>query len=277
MDPIVDLIADSGRVPPQRLATPVESTPFFDVGPEGFLMLTPSGGRLHYAPGAGLALANPPDRPEGDLLPFARTSGFAAAAWFDGRVPLRANAVRLADGNLILIVSDRDDLHEAMALALSDAFGLAVSDAPVVIDPEDASRVCTNGDPITQRRTRKEAEEPPVRQGARRLQLDRPTIDGLAVHPCVALISLGDGRGPAADLKDLSLMASVAEIRKHIFMPLVGTAIWGEDTINAAHMVLANTLPILRYALPPGATPSAELASDLMTQLDARFSEQEAR
>ena len=56
MNPIADLIADSGRVPPQRLAKPVESTPFFDVGPEGFLMLPPAGGRLHYAPGAGLAL-----------------------------------------------------------------------------------------------------------------------------------------------------------------------------------------------------------------------------
>lgn len=277
MNPIADLIADSGRVPPQRLAKPVESTPFFDVGPEGFLMLPPAGGRLHYAPGAGLALANPPDRPEGDLLPFAWSSGFAAAAWFDGRVPLRANAVRLTDGNLILIASDRDDLQEGMAVALSETFGLAVSDAPVVIDPEDASRVCTNGRPITQRRTRKDADAPPVREGARRLQLDCPTIDGLAVHPCVAMISLGDGRGPEADLKDLPLMASVAEIRKHIFMPLVGTAIWGEDTISAAHMVLANTLPILRYGLPPGAMPSAELASDLMAQLDARFRERETR
>jgi len=91
------------------------------------------------------------------------------------------------------------------------------------------------------------------------------------------MISLGDGRGPEADLKDLPLMASVAEIRKHIFMPLVGTAIWGEDTISAAHMVLANTLPILRYGLPPGAMPSAELASDLMAQLDARFRERETR
>ena len=60
-------------------------------------------------------------------------------------------------------------------------------------------------------------------------------------------------------------------------MPLVGTAIWGEDTISAAHMVLANILPILRYGLPPGAMPSAELASDLMAQLGARFRERETQ
>ena len=66
-------------------------------------MFTPSGGRLHYAPGAGLSLATPPGRPEGDLLPFAYTSGFAAAAWMEGRVPLRANAVQLADGRLLLV------------------------------------------------------------------------------------------------------------------------------------------------------------------------------
>lgn len=271
MEPILGMITVTGRVPPEHLANPVETTPFFEVGPEGFLMTTPSGGRLHYAPEAGLSLATPPARPEGDMLPFAWSTGFAAAAWLDGRVPLRANAVQLRDGRLVLIASDRDDLHEAMALALCDRFGLAVSDLPVVIDPEDASRACTNGRPITQRRTGKETDTPLVRDGSRRLQLDRPTVDGRAVHPCVALISLGDGRGPAADLKDLSLMASVAEIKKHVFMPLVGTAIWGEDTINAAHLVLANTLPMLRYALPPGATPTPELASDLMTQFNARF------
>lgn len=70
-------------------------------------------------------------------------------------------------------------------------------------------------------------------------------------------------------------MGSVAEIKKHIFMPLVGTAIWGEDTISAASMVLANALPILRYGMPPGATPSPELASDLMAQFIARFNTRE--
>ena len=50
MDPILGLITLSGRIPPQHLTKPVEVTPFFEVGPEGFVMTTPSGGRLHYAP-----------------------------------------------------------------------------------------------------------------------------------------------------------------------------------------------------------------------------------
>ncbi|MBN8632625.1 MAG: hypothetical protein J0L76_17440 [Rhodobacterales bacterium] len=271
MDPILGLITATGLVPPLHLLKPVESTPFFEVGPEGFLMTTPSGGRLHYSPDAGLSLADPPGRPEGDMLPFARTTGFAAAAWLDGRVPLRANAVQLTDGRLVLIASDRDDLHEAMTVALADACGLAVSDAPVVIDPEDISRVCTNGSPITLRRTEKQSTEPPVREGARRLQLDRPVIDGRVLHLCAGLICMGDGKGPAANLKELALMAAIAEIKKHVFMPSIGTAIWGADTINAAYVVLANSLPMFRFALGPHQKPSEALATDLMGQIAVQF------
>lgn len=269
MDPILPLVAVTGRVPPERLAKPVETTPFFQVGPEGFLMFTPSAGRLHYAPGLGLALVDPPGRPAGDLLPFAHTSGFAAAAWLEGRVPLRANAVQLADGRVLLVASDHDDLHEAMALALADAEGLAVSQFPVVIDPEEATHLCTNGQPITKRRTSRDAPEPPVREGSRRLQLDRPALDGLRIHHCAGLICLGDGKASEPRLDPLPMMRCIAEVKKHVFMPLVGSAIWGEDTISAAYVVIAGQLPMFSYALPPGTEPSAALARDLLAQFAA--------
>jgi hypothetical protein len=265
LDPILPLVAPTDRVPPDHLEKPVESTPFFQVGPEGFLMFTPSGGRLHYAPGLGVAFANAPGRPEGDLLPFAQTSGFAAAAWLEGRVPLRANAVQLADGRLLLVASDRDDLHEAMALALADAGGLAVSQFPVVIDPEDPSRLCTNGQPISMRRVTTEAPEPEVRVCSRRLQLDRPRIDGSRVHTCAGLVCLGDGKVIAPQLEPLQMLRCIAEIKKHVFMPLVGTAIWGDDTIAAAYVVLASNLPIFCYVLPTG-QPSVEFAQDLLAR-----------
>lgn len=267
MEPILPLIAVSDRVPPERLNQPVETTPFFQVGPEGFLMFTPSAGRLHYAPGLGLSLADPPGRPAGDLLPFAHTTGFAAAAWLEGRVPLRANAVQLPDGRLLLVASDHDDLHEAMALALADAEGLAVSQFPVVIDPEDTSRLCTNGQPLTMRRTSAEAPEPPVREGSRRLQLNRPTIDGSRIHLCAGMVCLSEGKAGTPTLEPLPMMRCIAEIKRHIYMPLVGTAIWGQETITAAYMVLAGNLQMFGYALPPGMTPSVDLARDLMAQL----------
>jgi hypothetical protein len=266
LDPISPLVTANDQDPPERLGQPVEVTPFFQVGPEGFLMFTPSGGRLHYAPGSGLSLAVPPGRPEGDLLPFAHTSGFAAAAWMEGRVPLRANAVRLTDGRLLLVASDHDDLNEAMALALADAEGLSVSQFPVVIDPEDTSRVCTNGQPITMRRTTKEATEPEVRKGSRRLQMDRPVIDGSVVHACAGMICLEEGKASEPTLQPMPMMRCVAEIKRHIFMPLVGTAIWGDDTINAAHVLLAGQLPMFDYRLPPGAQPSVDLARNLLAQ-----------
>lgn len=268
MDPILGLITLSGRVPPQHLTKPVEVTPFFEVGPEGFVMTTPSGGRLHYAPDAGLALADPPGRPEGDILPFAWSSGFAAAAWLDGRVPLRVNAARLADGRLLLIASDRDDLRESFSLALADGCGLVVSDAPVAIDPEDPSRVCTNGRPITQRRSRKDMPEPPVRADARRLQTGRAAIDGTVVHPCAGLVCLADGKGPAASLRELQLIASTAEVKKHVFMSLVGAAIWGDDTINGANVVLANALPVLRLELAQNQTPTGTIAAELLALIE---------
>lgn len=269
MEPIIPLINVSDRVPPDALNQPVEATPFFQVGPEGFLMLTPSAGRMHYAPGLGLALADPPGRPAGDLLPFAHTTGFAAAAWLEGRVPLRANAVQLADGRLLLVASDHDDLHEAMALALGDADGLAVSQFPVVIDPEDPSRLCTNGQPVTMRRTSAEATEPAVREGARRLQLDRPVIDGRRIHNCAGLVCLSEGKAAAPKLEVLPMIRCISEIKRHVYMPLVGTAIWGEDTMTAAYVVLAGHLPMFGYVLPAGMAPSVELARDLLAQLSA--------
>lgn len=270
MDPILSLIAASDRVPPEALDNPRQATPFFQVNAEEFLFRAPSGGRLHYAPGQGIALVEPESRPVGDLQPFALTSGFAAAAWLDGRIPLSANAVQLPDGGLVLIASDREDLHEAMAIALGDVIGLPISDTPVVIDPEDPSTACTNGQPITLRRTSKDAPHPPVRKGARRLRIDRPAIDGGKVHPCAGLVCVTDGKGEAGVLTDISLMHCVAEIKKHIFMPLVGGAIWGERTMSAAHLVLASNLPMMRFALPAGEKPSVETATQLLSQLNAR-------
>jgi hypothetical protein len=269
LDAILPLIAVTDRLPPDSLEKSVETTPFFQVGPEGFLMFTPSGGRLHYAPGLGLALADAPGRPEGDLIPFALTSGFAAAAWLEGRVPLRANAVQLADGRLLLVASDHDDLHEAMALALADAEGLPVSQFPVIIDPEDPTRLCTNGGSITMRRTEKESTDPLVRDGSRRLQLDRPTVDGTRIHVCAGLVCVSEGTAAEPRLDPLSMVRSVTEIKRHIFMPLVGTAIWGVDTINAAYVVLASALPIFSYTLPSGSAPSETLARDLIAQFAA--------
>ena len=268
MDPILGLITATLRIPPPHLTKPVEVTPFFEVGPEGFLMTTPAGGRLHYAPDAGLSLADPPGRPAGDMQPFAWSSGFAAAAWLDGRVPLRVNAARLRDGRLLLIASDRDDLRETLALALADACGLAISDAPVVIDPEDPARVCTNGRPITLRRSRTEMPEPAVRLDARRLQLDRPAIDGRVVHSCAGLVCLTDGKGAAASVQELNLLAAIAEIKKHVFMPLVGTAIWGGDAISGVNVVLANALPVLRLTLAPNQPPTGANAVELLALIE---------
>lgn len=267
MEPILSLIAESGRMPPEALDGATQSTPYFQVSPQGFLLLSPSGGRIHYSPGQGIALHESENRPSGDMRPFVLTSGFAAAGWFDGRIPLSVNAVQLQDGRLLLLASPREDLHEAMALAYADAMGLPVSDAPVVIDPEDASSVCTNGQPMTQRRTSKDAPEPPVREGARRLATDRPAIDGGHVHACAGLVCLAEGTEAEAKLSQIALMQCIAEIKKHIFMPLVGNAIWGEQTMGVAHLVLANNLPMYRFTLPAGERPSPALVAEMLTQL----------
>lgn len=270
MEPILSLIDQSGQVPPEALDGATQSTPYFQVSPKGFLLRTPSGGRMYYAPGEGIALAEPEDRPAGDMRPFVLSSGFAAAAWLDGRVPLSVNAVQLEDGQLLLLASQREDLHEAMALACADATGLPVSDAPVVIDPEDPTRVCTNGQPMTRRRTSKDAPEPPVRDGARRLVTDRPAVDGSRIHVCAGMICLAEGSEAVAKLSQISLMHCIAEIKKHIFMPLVGNAVWGEQTIGAAHLVLANNLPMYRFTLPAGEKPSPELAAEMLAQLKSQ-------
>ena len=270
MDPILSLIAASDRQPPEALEKKRQSSPFFEVNREAFLFRSPSGGRLHYATGQGIAVAEPEARPAGDLQPFVLTSGFAAAAWLDGRVPLNANAVQLADGRLLLIASDREDLHETMALALGDLTGLPLSDTPVVIDPEDPTRVCTNGQPITLRKTRNDMAHPPVRDGARRLRVDRPAVDGGKVHSCAGLVCVTDGKGEVGELTQISLMHCIAEIKKHIFMPLVGNAIWGERTMGIAHLVLANNLPMWRFALPAGQKPTAEFATQLLSQFQAQ-------
>jgi hypothetical protein len=156
-----------------------------------------------------------------------------------------------------------------MALALADAAGFAVSQFPVIIDPEDPSRLCTNGQPITMRRVSKEAPEPPVRKDSRRLQLDRPCIDGSRIHTCAGLVCVRDGKAPEPQLEPMPMMRSIAEIKRHVFMPLVGTAIWGDDTITAAYVVLAGHLPMFGYVLPPGAQPTAEYAQDLLARFAA--------
>lgn len=268
LEPILSLIAPTDREPPVALKKPKQSSPFFQVNSQGFLLRAPSGGRIHYAKGHGIAVSEPEDRPAGDLQPFVLSSGFAAAAWLDGRIPLSANAVQLPDGCLLLIASDREDLHETMALALADITGLPVSDAPVIIDPEDPATVCTNGQQLTLRRTSKDSPHPPVRKDARRLRVDRPAIDGARLHPCAGLVCVSDGKGEPGVLTQISLMHCITEIKKHIFMPLVGNAIWGEKTIGMAHLVLANNLPMGRFSLPTGEKPSAASAQLLLSQLN---------
>ena len=58
-------------------------------------------------------------------------------------MPLRANAVQLPDGRLLLVASDHDDLHEAMALALADAEGLADL-AQELLEEEEAKLFLTD-------------------------------------------------------------------------------------------------------------------------------------
>lgn len=269
MDCILPLIDRSDRIPPEALAGATSTTPFFEVAAQEFLLRTPSGGYMHYAPGQGIATSEPAGRPEGDMQPFVATSGFAAAAWLAGYVPLATNAARLPDGQVMLIASSTEDLREAMAVAMAEAAGLALADAPVAIDPEDPTQVCTNGQSITLRRTSKEAPEPPVRAGARRLATTRPAIDGTRVHRCAGMLCLAEAgtTRTAPGLERISMLQAIAEIRKHVFMPLVGTAIWGKETMGTANMVLAGNLPMLRYTLPEGQKVTPELADGLLSQL----------
>ena len=97
------------------------------------------------------------------------------------------------------------------------------------------------------------------------------TIDGSVVHSCAGLVCLGDGKAPAASLHEMHLIAAINEIKKHVFMPLVGTAIWGNDTINGAHVVLANALPVLRVALPPNQPLTEAVAMDLLAEIEGRL------
>lgn len=269
MDPILPLIERSDRTPPQFVEGAIRTTPFFEVGPQEFLLRTPTGGRMHYAPGLGVAVSDPPGRPPGDMLPFVSTTGFAAAAWLAGFVPLATNAVKLPDGEVVLIAHAREETREALAVALHEAAGLTLADAPVAIDPEDPAQIATNGQPITLRNMWTDRPEPPVRQGARRLATDLPALDGHRVHRCAGLLSLaeaGPGAG-AGGLERVSMLEAIAEIRRIVFMPLVGAAIWGQETIGTANMVLAGNLPILRFTLPENAKISAGLAADLLAQM----------
>lgn len=267
MDPILPLIRVSDRVPPETLGNQVLATPFVEVGSREFLLRTPSGGRMHYAPGRGIAVCDPPGRPAGDMQPFVVTSGFAAAAWLEGYVPLAVNAAELPDGQLLLIASPSEDLREAMAVALADAGGLLLSDAPVAINPEDTGQVCTNGQSITLRQTAKDASAMPVRVGARRLATDRAAIDGGRTQRCAGMLCLAeDIKGPAG-LEQLSMMQAIVEIKNHVAWPMVGRAIWGEETIGTAVMVLAGNLPMGRITLAMGERPSEGLAAGFLSQV----------
>lgn len=269
LDPILLHLHRSDRTPPEALEGAIRATPFFEVGQGEFLLRTPSGGRMHFATGQGIAVSEPVHRPAGDLQPFVVTSGFAAAAWLAGYVPLAVNAARLPDGQLLLIGHGTEDLREAMAVAMAQAAGLALADSPLAIDPEDPTQVCTNGQSITLRRVSKDAPEPPVRAGARRLATALPAIDGSSVHRCAGMLCLAEA-GPMAGapgLERLSMLQAIAEIRKHVCMALVGTAIWGQETIGTANMVLAGNLPMLRFTLAEGQKITPDLADALLADL----------
>ena len=269
LDPILPLIERSERTPPQSLEGAVRTTPFFEVGQQEFLLRTPSGGRMHYAPGLGIAVSEPSGRPAGDLQPFVMTTGFAAAAWMEGFVPLSTNAVQLPDGEVMLVAHGKEEVREALAVALHEAAGLTLADAPVAINPEDPKQIATNGQSITLRNVWKDRTEPPVRQGARRLATDLPALDGLRVHRCAGLLSIAEGRpgAGAGGLERLSMLEAISQIRNCVFMPLVGTAIWGQETIGTANMVLAGNLPMLRFTLPENKKISTGHAADLLSQL----------
>lgn len=269
MEPIVPHLDRSDRVPPETLDGAIRATPFFEVGPREFLLRTPSGGRMHYGPGLGIAVCEPANRPAGDMQPFVATSGFAAAAWLAGYVPLAVSAAQLPDGQVLLIAHSTEDLRERMALAMAEAAGLALADSPVAINPEDPTQVCTNGQSITLRRMSKEATEPPVRSGARRLATTLPAIDGAQVHRCAGMLCLAEA-GPASEtpgLERLSMLQAIAEIRRSVFMSLVGNAIWGQETVGTANMVLAGNLPMLRFTLRDGEKITTDLAGELLSQL----------
>lgn len=269
MDPVLLHLGPSDRSPPETLDGALRATPFFEVGSREFLLRTPSGGRMHYVSGEGIAVREPDGRPVGDMQPFVATSGFAAAAWLAGYVPLAVNAAQLPDGQLLLIAHGTEDLREGMAVAMAKAAGLALADSPVVINPENPTQVCTNGQSITLRRMSKDAPEPPVRPGARRLATTLPAIDGLQVHSCAGMLCLAEA-GPASGppgLERLSMLQAIAEIRNHVFMALVGKAIWGPETIGTANMMLAGSLPMLRFTLAEGQKITADLAGDLLAEL----------
>mgnify|MGYP007106199968 CR=1 FL=1 len=170
---------------------------------------------------------------------------------------------------MLLIASSTEDLREAMAVAMAEAAGLALADAPVAIDPEDPTQICTNGQSITLRRMSNSAPEPPVRAGARRLATTRPAIDGTRVHRCAGMLCVVEAKTTSEKpgLERISMLQAIPEIRKHVFMPLVGTAIWGKETMGTANMVLAGNLPMLRWTLPEGQKVTADLAAGLLSQL----------
>jgi hypothetical protein len=273
LEPVINLLATrTGSAPPERLAEPVTATPYFEIGAEGFLLRTPGGGRLHYAAGSGLSLSAPPGRADDDLAPFVETSVFGAAAWIDGQVPLKANALRLADGRLLLIASASDERDEELTAAMADALGLAAASGPVIVVPDGPARACTNGSKLSLKPESVKALTDvisasvgaPVRPGAPRLRIDLPVIDGKTLHACAALICINSVNTGERTLETLGALAAIPLIKKHIFLPQVGKAIWGKDVVAAALLVVANLMPVLRLSLPEDERPSHEMVTWLM-------------
>lgn len=253
------------------------SSPFFEIGAEGFLLRTPNNGRLHYAAGQGVSQLPPPGRGADDLAPFVSTAVFGAAAWIDGQIPLRANALRLHDGRLLLIAGALDYWREELAVVMADMLGLAAAAAPVVVTPDSPARACTNGLPVTLRPDSVTAISgviaasagPPVRAGAQCVPIGLPVIDGRTVHACAGLIMIRHQGVVERQLETLSPFAALPELRKHIFQPAVGMAIWGAEVLSAAQMLIAGMMPVLRLSVPADAPPDRDTAMWLFSQQDS--------
>jgi hypothetical protein len=273
LEPVINLIAGRNTLPPpDRLTEPAAVTPFFEISAEGFLLRTPSGGRLHYSPTAGLSLVPPPGRTDEDLAPFVSTTIFGAAAWIAGQIPLDANALQLPDGRLLLIAGAGEERGEELTAALADAFGTAAAIAPVVILPEGPARCSTNGAPMSLKTESlhvlkdviSAAAGAPLRPGATRFRVEMPVIDGQAIHRCAGVICIKNIFMGERQIETLSSLEAMKVLRKHIFLPVVGKAIWGREVLAAALMLVANLMPVLHLSLPRHVPPSREMVDWLI-------------